>query len=258
MPFTLELSDNVHPTAVATLALAVLMLAEVVIGRRTLRQTQSEIELPRREVEEAHRPVVVPFNEFLSRLPGTFASRSGTRGYRFAGWRRASAGAHRFLFVEPDRPCRSERAHAQRAEGKRPPRHGSGAIRTIGMSPKRSRSASRWLGKSDRPGDTPSARVAAKTSLRRDSASRLSADAEIGRDRHALAHRAGGHEARPVSRRLRRHRGTPARSLPMLTNDHRASRTTRPTVERRHQAPSVRHERCADRRFRRPSDWRQR
>lgn len=60
MIFALELSDNVDPTALATVALAILTLAVVVVGIRALRQTRNEIDLSRQEVEEAHRPVVVP------------------------------------------------------------------------------------------------------------------------------------------------------------------------------------------------------
>jgi hypothetical protein len=59
MIFALELSDNVDPTALATVALAILTLAVVVVGIRALRQTRNEIDLSRQEVEEAQRPVVV-------------------------------------------------------------------------------------------------------------------------------------------------------------------------------------------------------
>jgi hypothetical protein len=47
-------------TAVGTLALALATGVALVLGWLTLRQTRSEIALSRREVEEAHRPVVVP------------------------------------------------------------------------------------------------------------------------------------------------------------------------------------------------------
>jgi hypothetical protein len=47
-------------TAVGTLALALATAVALVLGWLTLRQTRSEIALSRREVEEAHRPVVVP------------------------------------------------------------------------------------------------------------------------------------------------------------------------------------------------------
>jgi hypothetical protein len=47
-------------TAVGTLALAVVTLAAVIIGTVSLRQTRKAIALSREEVEEAHRPVVVP------------------------------------------------------------------------------------------------------------------------------------------------------------------------------------------------------
>jgi hypothetical protein len=47
-------------TAIGTLALAVVTLAAVIIATIALRQTRDAIALSRREVEEAHRPVVVP------------------------------------------------------------------------------------------------------------------------------------------------------------------------------------------------------
>jgi hypothetical protein len=58
--FALEFSDNVDPTAIATIALAVLTLAAVVVGGKALSKTQTEIEWSRKEVEEAHRPVLIP------------------------------------------------------------------------------------------------------------------------------------------------------------------------------------------------------
>jgi hypothetical protein len=58
-------------TAVGTLALAVVTLALAVatfwmvkLTRRALTQNRDEIALSRREVEEAHRPVVVPLADF--------------------------------------------------------------------------------------------------------------------------------------------------------------------------------------------------
>jgi hypothetical protein len=47
-------------TAIGTLALALVTAVALVIGWLTLRQTKNEIALSRREVEEAHRPVLVP------------------------------------------------------------------------------------------------------------------------------------------------------------------------------------------------------
>jgi hypothetical protein len=47
-------------TAIGTLTLALATTVALLIGWLTLRQTKSEIELSRREVEEAHRPVLVP------------------------------------------------------------------------------------------------------------------------------------------------------------------------------------------------------
>jgi hypothetical protein len=69
----LEFSDNVDPTALATLGLALVTVGLLVAGWRSLlqtqrqitisqgqlEQTQSEIALSRNEVEEAHRPIVV-------------------------------------------------------------------------------------------------------------------------------------------------------------------------------------------------------
>jgi hypothetical protein len=47
-------------TAVGTLALAIVTGISLAFGWGSLRQNQEEIALSRREVEEAHRPVVVP------------------------------------------------------------------------------------------------------------------------------------------------------------------------------------------------------
>ena len=47
-------------TAIGTLALAVVTLAAVTVAGIAVRQTRAEIALSRKEVEEAHRPVVVP------------------------------------------------------------------------------------------------------------------------------------------------------------------------------------------------------
>jgi hypothetical protein len=56
----LELSDDLDLTGLATALLALVTLASVVLTRRALKQTRDEIDLSRREVEEAHRPVLVP------------------------------------------------------------------------------------------------------------------------------------------------------------------------------------------------------
>jgi hypothetical protein len=71
-------------TAVGTLALAAVTLAlagatfwMVKLTRRTLTQNQDEIALSRREVEEAHRPVVVPLTG--SRLVEIMGARGGPR-----------------------------------------------------------------------------------------------------------------------------------------------------------------------------------
>jgi hypothetical protein len=56
----IELSDEVDPTALATVVLALATLVALWFTRRALKQTQQGIDLSRREVEEAHRPVLVP------------------------------------------------------------------------------------------------------------------------------------------------------------------------------------------------------
>jgi hypothetical protein len=61
----LTLTGDVDP---GTAALAILTLVSLLFGWRALRQTQSEIDLSRREVEEAHRPVVVPFIDIADRF----------------------------------------------------------------------------------------------------------------------------------------------------------------------------------------------
>ncbi len=66
--YALEFSDAVDLTAIGTLALAIVTVVLAVIGWRALKQTQSEIELSRRDVEEAHRPVVVPIIDPVGRF----------------------------------------------------------------------------------------------------------------------------------------------------------------------------------------------
>lgn len=56
----LEFTDTFDLTAVGTLALAFVTLISLAIGGRALQQTKDEIAVSRQEVEEAHRPVVVP------------------------------------------------------------------------------------------------------------------------------------------------------------------------------------------------------
>ena len=60
LTLALTFTGNVDPTALATFALATLTLISLLFGRRALKQTQSEVDLSRREVEEAHRPVLIP------------------------------------------------------------------------------------------------------------------------------------------------------------------------------------------------------
>lgn len=65
-------------TAIGTLALAVVTLAAVIVGAVSLRQTRKAIALSRKEVEEAHRPVVIPV--VIARPPDLMAqSVSGSR-----------------------------------------------------------------------------------------------------------------------------------------------------------------------------------
>jgi hypothetical protein len=56
----LEFNDTFDLTAIGTLALAAVTFVALVIAARALKQTKAEIQVSRREVEEAHRPVVVP------------------------------------------------------------------------------------------------------------------------------------------------------------------------------------------------------
>jgi hypothetical protein len=61
-------------TAVGTLVLAVVTLAAVIVAAIALRQTRADITLSRKEVEEAHRPVVVPV--IVARAPATASVRA--------------------------------------------------------------------------------------------------------------------------------------------------------------------------------------
>jgi hypothetical protein len=66
LPYLLLLVGSIDWTAVAaiaTLALAVVTAISVAIGWSALRKAQDEVDLSRREVEEAHRPLVVPVIE---------------------------------------------------------------------------------------------------------------------------------------------------------------------------------------------------
>jgi hypothetical protein len=64
----LEFNDTFDLTAIGTLALAVATFVSLHFARRALKQTQREIELSRHEVEEAHRPVVVPIADSTARM----------------------------------------------------------------------------------------------------------------------------------------------------------------------------------------------
>jgi hypothetical protein len=57
-----EFNGSLDWTAIGTLALAGVTFVSLVFGRRALTQTKEEIDVSRKEVEEAHRPVVVPTN----------------------------------------------------------------------------------------------------------------------------------------------------------------------------------------------------
>ena len=60
MMLALEFTDTLDLATLATFVLALVAIVGLVLTRRSLGQTQAEIDLSRREVEEAHRPVVVP------------------------------------------------------------------------------------------------------------------------------------------------------------------------------------------------------
>lgn len=68
MLFGVEFTDDVDPTALATFILAAITLATVLVGGIALRRTRSEIDLSRREVEEAHRPVLIPIIDATQEL----------------------------------------------------------------------------------------------------------------------------------------------------------------------------------------------
>jgi hypothetical protein len=71
----LVFTEEVDPTALATFALAVATLATVVLAlrslsytKRALAQADDQVDLSRREVEEAHRPVLVPVVDATRKL----------------------------------------------------------------------------------------------------------------------------------------------------------------------------------------------
>jgi hypothetical protein len=65
VPFALQLTGNVDPTALVTFILALLTLAMLVVVIRALHLAQREIERSRAQVEQAHRPVVVPIHSTM-------------------------------------------------------------------------------------------------------------------------------------------------------------------------------------------------
>jgi hypothetical protein len=60
----LKWSSTIDVTGAATLLLAIMTFVSVIVGGLALHRNQSEIDLSRREVEEAHRPVLIPVVEF--------------------------------------------------------------------------------------------------------------------------------------------------------------------------------------------------
>lgn len=77
----LAFAGNWDATAVGTLTLAIVTGVSLVIAWGSLKQTQDEIELSRREVEEAHRPVLVPLADLrpLDVVPIGLAERQAAR-----------------------------------------------------------------------------------------------------------------------------------------------------------------------------------
>jgi hypothetical protein len=70
----LHFTNTVDPAALVTLVLATAAIIGLILTRRSLNQTQEEIALSRKEVQEAHRPVVVPV--LIPRAPETASTRS--------------------------------------------------------------------------------------------------------------------------------------------------------------------------------------
>jgi hypothetical protein len=63
VPFALQFSGKVDPTALATFILALVTLVAVTIAAIALRRTQEELMRSREEIDRAHRPVVVPIHD---------------------------------------------------------------------------------------------------------------------------------------------------------------------------------------------------
>ena len=60
VPYALQFTGNVDPTALVALILALLTVALLVVVIRALRVAQREADRWRGQVEQSHRPVVVP------------------------------------------------------------------------------------------------------------------------------------------------------------------------------------------------------
>lgn len=72
---TLVFTEEVDPTALATVVLAIATLGTVLVTLRSLKytkralaQTRDEVDISRREIEEAHRPVLVPVVDATRKL----------------------------------------------------------------------------------------------------------------------------------------------------------------------------------------------
>jgi hypothetical protein len=55
-----EFSGDLDLTALATFVLALVTFVSILVGGFALHRTKAEVDLSRQEVEEAHRPVLVP------------------------------------------------------------------------------------------------------------------------------------------------------------------------------------------------------
>ncbi|MGZ4287634.1 MAG: hypothetical protein ACXVW5_25975 [Solirubrobacteraceae bacterium] len=65
VPYGLQLTGNVDPTALVTLILALLTVALLVVVIRALHLAQREVDRWRDQAEQSHRPVVVPIHSTM-------------------------------------------------------------------------------------------------------------------------------------------------------------------------------------------------
>jgi hypothetical protein len=65
VPFALQLTGNVDPAALVTFILALLTVALLVVVIRALHLAQREVDRWRNQVEQSHRPVVVPIHSTM-------------------------------------------------------------------------------------------------------------------------------------------------------------------------------------------------